>query len=75
MALPKEIQDLLDYLEEQEPFEMNNLNLSPHIMVETSLKWLRLALIRSRYNRRLLNFPEKTAKELLELSELFDDLK
>lgn len=75
MALPKEIQDLLDYIDEQEPFELNDSNLSPHIMVDISLKWLALALERSENNPRLLNFPEEAAKKLLDLARQFAWLK
>ncbi len=75
MALPKEIQDLINFIEEQEPYEANNPNLSPHIMVETAEKWLTLALERGEQNPRLLNFPEETAKKLLNLARQFAWLK
>ncbi len=71
MPLPKEIQDLLDFLNEQEPFEANNQNLSPHLLVEVSLKWLGIAVEQAKNNPRLLGFPEETAKKLLDLARQF----
>jgi len=75
VALPKEIQNLLDFIDEQEPFEANNPNLSPHLLVETACKWLTLALERGGQNPRLLNFPEETAKKLSNLAKQFAWLK
>lgn len=71
MALPKEIQDLLDFMDEQEPFEANNRNLSPHLLVETACKWLKVALNRSAQNPRLLNKTDDTADELEKLAKRF----
>ncbi len=75
MALPKEIQDLFDFIDEQEPFEMNNPNLSPHLLVEISIKWLVLAIEKAQNNPRLVNRPEETAKKLLDLARQFAWLK
>jgi len=75
MALPKEIQDLLDYLEEEEPYEVNSPNLSPHILVEAACKWLTIALKRSTHNPRLLNQFHETADRLEKLAKQFQKRK
>ena len=75
MALPKEIEDLLYFLDEQEPYEANNPNLSPHLLVEVSLKWLALAVERAQENSRLVNFPDETGRKLCVLAEKFWALK
>ena len=71
MALPQEIRDLINSLEEQDPFEGNSPNLSPHLLVDTACKWLTLALERAADNPRLLDRPEETAKKLLDLARQF----
>ena len=75
MALPKEIQDLIDFLGEQDPFEAQGFNLSEIVLVETSIKWLTLALEKAEKNPRLVNRPEETAKKLLNLARQFAWLK
>lgn len=75
MALPKQIQDLIDSLEEQDPFEANSISLSAQTMVETCLRWLPLALEKAKKNPRLINRPEDTAKKLLNLAQQFAELK
>ncbi len=75
MALPQEIQELIDSLDERDPFELNRPNLSPHVLVETSCKWLALALERAKSNPRLLDPPDETAKKLLRLALEFNSLK
>jgi hypothetical protein len=75
MALPKELQDLVDFIDEQEPFEGNNPNLSPHLLVEISLKWLDVAVERAKDNPRLINFPDETGRKLCVLAEKFYALK
>lgn len=75
VALPKEIQDLLDFLNEQDPFEAQRPNLSEIVLVETSIKWLTLALEKAKNNPRLVNRPEETAKKLLDLARQFAWLK
>lgn len=69
MNLPIELRDLLDFLNEQEPFEANNPSLSPHILVETSLKWLTSAIEQARKNPRLINSPNETGFKLCRLAE------
>ncbi len=75
MLLPKELQDLLTYITEEEPFEGSSANLSPHLLVETSLKWLNIAIERAKENPRLVNFPDETARKLRVLAEKFWALK
>lgn len=75
MLLPKELQDLLDYITGEEPFEGSCPNLSPHLLVETSLKWLTIASERAKENPRLVNFPDDTARKLCILAEKFYALK
>ena len=75
MPLPQEIQELIDSLNEQEPFELNSSNLSPHIMVKTSCEWLGMALQRAESNPRLLDHPDETAKKLMRLACRFTSLK
>ncbi len=75
MALPKEIQDLLNYLEEWDPFELTSPHLSPHLLVETSCKWLKIALERSAKNPRLLSQVHDTAGELEKLAKQFRERK
>lgn len=75
MALPKEIQDFLDFLNEEEPFEINSSNLSPQILVEISIKWLTLAIEKAQNNPRIVNRPEETARKLLDLARQFAWLK
>lgn len=75
MALPKEIQDLLDFLDEQDPFEAQGHNLSEIVLVETSIKWLTLALEKAKQNPRLVNRPDETVKKLLNLARQFAWLK
>lgn len=75
MALPKEIQDLIDYLNEEEPFEANKPNLSETLLIETSIKWLTLAVEKAKNNPRLVGRLEETAKKLLDLARQFAWLK
>lgn len=75
MTLPKEIQDLLDFLDEQDPFEAQGSNLSEIVLIETSIKWLTLAMEKAKSNPRLVNRPEETAKKLLDLARQFAWLK
>lgn len=75
MALPKEIQDLLDFIDEQDPFEANNPNLSPHILVETACKWLTSAIEKGRANPRLINLKDGTANRLQDLARQYALLK
>ncbi len=75
MPLPKEFQDLLNFIEEEEPFEANNANLSPHLLVEVSLKWLNIAAERAKANPKLVNFPDEVGKKLCILAEKFWALK
>ena len=74
-TLPKEIDDLLDFIDKQEPFEASNPNLSPHLLVEISLKWLTIAVERAKDNPRLINFPDETGQKLCLLAEKFWALK
>ncbi len=71
MALPTELQDLLDFLNEEEPFELNRDNLSPHLLIEFSLKWLESAVKQAKENPRLLNFPDEIGRKLCVLAEEF----
>lgn len=75
LALPKEIQDLIDSLEEQDPFEANSISLSAQTMVETCLRWLPLALEKAKKNLRLVGRPEEVSKKLLDLARQFAELK
>lgn len=75
MALPKEIQELLDYLNEEEPFELNHPSLSPQLLVETACKWLTSAVEQAQRNPRLVGRSDDTAKKLLDLARQFAWLK
>ena len=75
MPLPKEIQDLIDYLNEEEPFEAMKPNLSETILTETSLKWLTIAIERAKINPRLVNRPEETVRKLMDIARQFAWLK
>jgi len=74
LAFPKEIQDLIDSLSEQDPFEMNSISLSSNLLVETGLKWIMVAIKKAEKNPRLLNKHSETAKKLRDLAEKFDQL-
>ena len=74
MAFPKEIQDLIDSLSEQDPFEMNNSNLSPNLLVETGLKWIMVAIKKAEKNPRLINKHSETAQKLRDLAKQFEKL-
>ncbi len=75
MALPHELQDLLEFLNERDPFELNRINLSPHLLVEFSIKWLESAAEQAEKNPRLVNFPDETGRKLCVLAEKFWALK
>ena len=74
MALLKEIQDLIDFLHEEDPFELNSIHLSPNLLVETGLKWISVSLEKGKNNPRLLNRHSETANKLRDLAEQFDQL-
>ena len=75
MNRPIEVQDLLDLLDEQEPFEALRPHLSEAILVETAIKWLTIAIDKAEGNPRLVNRPEEIAKKLLGLAGRFAWLK
>lgn len=49
--------------------------MSEVVLVETSIKWLTLALEKAQKNPRLVNRPDETSKKLLDLAIKFSLLK
>lgn len=77
MALPREIQDLLDHLSEADLCEIDSPSLSPYALIETACQWLSLAIKGAETNPQSVSrvYGQDTANRLRFLADQFESLK